>query len=425
MRRLLGGVLATVALSGCLTLPVSPLEDASQEIEGSWPGVVVAIIDTGINPWHEAFALHDSKEAPPAVGYERVPVSFKGELARRGPEAWNDLEPKRLYWFEGTRILAVSRLYHPPDSLLPEALFPPDPHIIFDDQGHGTAVASVVARTSPHTWILMVEGSELKQEAYAWVAEQPWIDVISSSTTNVAHFPNNITEADGYAAALRLAVDRGKLAVSAGGNEPDPNLLEGRNGPPWVISVGAADHEAKGPIPKTSHPVDVVARFDWDGLARAESDSETFASGGTSFGAPLVAGVLAESLYQLRLRSGSPAGSPGSALADAGGLRVTNADLRAALNLTARYWDSLEYKVVANTSRPGVPYPANPALPEIAGTPVGPWLQMGWGYVDEATGGDIVALLMGEAARPEKRDAAAYMERMYEIRAVFWDARQL
>lgn len=434
----LRGTLAAVPRPGWLALPilaaalagcVTPATLGSTEEGGTSAGaasVVVALIDSGINPWHEAF------RAPPGAGFETTPVpaelvptSFRDLLAERGLEAWDTLEKDRLYRFEGTRVLAVSFTERFPD--LYEPIFGQDPHPIYDDVNHGTGTASVVAATSPHAWILMVETNELPLHGYEWVADQPWIDVVSSSRGTAGHAPSNRTNSDAFASALLRAAQAGKIVVNSGGNLPDPNLLSGRESPPWVISVGGAEGDRHGVSPLTSQPVDVVANLTWGSLAWNRSDDETYVSKGTSFGAPHVAGALAEALYRLRAATGHAGGIADGALVNASGLRLTNADFRWALNMTARYWDASAYEVRANASQfpTFVAYEVtNPALPRIAGTPVGPWLQMGWGYVDGTTTPDIVSLLLGDTESPDKADAVAYMTQLYAIRAAVWDARQ-
>lgn len=414
-----------LAVSGCVapwTLEAQPVAG----LEPAEPRVVVALIDTGINPWHAAFGLRPQQEAMiPPVPAEVVPATFRDRLAEEGPGAWDSLERGRLYWFEGTRVLAISLTARLPEEY--EALFPQDPRPVYDDVNHGTGTASVVAATSPHSWFVMVETNELPLDGYRWAADQQWLDVVTSSRGTLGHTPDNYTNPDEFARAWLRTVEAGKVAVNSGGNFPDPNLLSGRESPPWVISVGGAEGDRHGVSPLTSQPVDVVANLTWNNLAWNRSDDETYVGKGTSFGAPHVAGVLAEAIYQLRAATGHLGGIADGALVNASGVRVTNADLRWALNMTARYWDTSEYEVRANVSQfpTFVAYEVtNPALPRVAPAPVGPWLQMGWGYVDGSVTQDIVDLLLGRAVPPEKADAAMYMEGLYAVRQAVWDVRQ-
>jgi hypothetical protein len=422
-----GGALGLmVLLAGCIGPGQGSLQPAPLDGQSA-PWTVVALVDTGINPWHEAFQLPDGNAPPLPAPATTVPATFRESLQERGKSAWNDLERGELYWFEGTRVLAISMTERiPPGFAFLEQVFPSDPHAIYDDTNHGTAASSIVAEAAQHAWIVMVETSQLTLPGYAWASEQAWIDIAATSLLNLAHGPNNLTQdRDAWADATHRIVANGALFVSAGGNEPSPNLLEGRTGPPWVISVGGAEGARRGITPLTAQPVEVVADFTRHGLARNNSDTETFSAGGTSFGAPLVAGVLAEALYQVRSTLGHRPGTSG-VLVDAPSGRLTNADFRHALNLTAEYWAPTEHQPSPTTSSPlGLAYSVTtPALPHAPGTPIGPWVQMGWGYVHEGTAQRIADLLLGRIPAPDKADAVAYMEQVRQAREAAWDLRQ-
>lgn len=426
-----GALAIGLVLSGCVAPSTSVPLGPAAAVEG--PRVVVAVLDGGINPWHTAFQSAPSSPPRLPVPYEIVPATFRQRLEAEGLEAWNTLAPEQLYWFEGTRVLGISmlRTANATDveavSRLEDVIIQEPAHLIYDDENHGTPVASVLARSSPHAWILMVQVTALSLDAVRWTVSQPWVDIISSSRGNTGHFPDNFTgEPDAFAATYQQAVLDGKLVVQAGGNDPSPNLLF-YGGAPWIISVGGAEAAEKGPDPSTSQPVDVVAQMTVAGLARNSSNEETFTGAGTSFGAPAVAGVLAEALYQLRAGTGHDGGIVDGAFVAAGGRVVTNVDLRNALNLTAAYWQPTEYEPTVNASRNPVLTVlgrGSPALPHVEGTPVGPWVQMGWGFVDDSTDEAMVALLTDATSPPDKRDAAAYMEKLFALRSEVWAARQ-
>jgi hypothetical protein len=409
----------TPILAGC----VAPAPTGPTPLQRT-PEVYIALVDTGINPYHEAFAWSGADR--PGVSAQPVPASFRQKVADLGLEAWDELEADTLYWFEGTRVLAISLTRSLP---LAQAVFPPDPHPIVDDQQHGSGTATVATRAAPHAWIVMVETSAQSLGGYLWASEQEWIDIISTSLSNLGHAPNDPGREGGdrYADSLRNATRRGKLVVSAGGNYPDPNLLSGENSPPWVISVGGAEGEDRGTTPLTSQPVDVVADFTWWGLARNDHDTETWEAKGTSFSAPWVAGQLAEALYQVRLATGHRGPIADGALVRTPDLTLSNADFRRALNVTAVHWDTTDHRPQVNTSEfpTALPYELTaPAAPHAPGTPVGPWLHMGWGYVGDGAAQAMADLLLGRVPAPDKADAAAHMEQLHEARAALWELRQ-
>lgn len=418
----LAALLFAVILAGCASSPQSrPPENGSAPSRDAQ--VFVALVDTGINPWHEAFrsGLEDSPVLP--VPYTTAGEAFKAKLELEGPAAWREFSRGQLVWFEGTRVLAVSQLTPAPPGAEPILLlFPPDSHPIYDDADHGTAVASVLASTSPHAWIVMVETNAPSLDGYLWANQQVWIDIISTSRGAVGHTPANTTDSDpdAYAAASRAAVESGKIFVAAGGNQPDPNFYGSESGPPWVISVGGADGDNRGVTVETSRPTDVVTNYTAQGVARNSSNTETYTAVGTSMGAPLVAGVLAEALYQLRSQSGHAGGIVDDALVRTSELMLTNADLRDALNRTAAYWDPAEFAPGdVPLDNPLQVSPTMPALP--AAGPVGPWVQMGWGFVDGSTVDDIVAALTGAAPPQKPPEAVEYMAHVQAAREAYWD----
>jgi len=52
---------------------------------------------------------------------------------------------------------------------------------------------------------------------------------------------------------------------------------------------------------------------------------------------------------------------------------------------------------------------------------IAPWLQIGWGFVNESIVDDTVNVLLGKKEMPEKPEGAVkYMEGIYHIRQKIW-----
>lgn len=418
----------SIALSGCMGAPSqTALEEASADAEaaGITSDVIVALIDTGIQPYHDAFKAPPDWQPPKIPGAISLGEDFqKRVLADLG--VWNELQPNQIYYFESTRVFAVSKFHHS------SAVNARDnPHVIYDDEvgelGHGTGTASLVAQASPHATILMVESSGSLNNAWIWVRDQPWIDVVSVSQGAVANLPDTDPGPDRDAHVTQQIVGNGKLVVGSAGNQPTPNVMDA-TAAPWVIAVGGAEERTRGETIITSKLADVVANFTSDRVANKSDLHGYFRNGGTSMGTPVVAGTLAEALYELRHRYRDPGVRlEHGALVDATGKTITNADLREALNATAAYWDTTQYDPTNYTyTQPfellGLTVPI---LPAVWGTSVGPWTQMGWGFVDERLVPDLVAILSGEKPMPEKpADAVRFMDQVAEIKAKYWEIRQ-
>ena len=230
------------------------------------PQTVVALIDTGINPYSPAFRdasplarRHPSTYLP---GYPKDALALKltlgvpyDEAIERDAAVWKAVRPDKLYWIPGTRIVGAISMGDggtscpSPVQVPPVAAFVqedcPDTNIL-DDHGHGTMTASRAAGSpsslAPSTRIVAIEG--LGAGSVEWAAEQGWIDVQSNSWINLVPppIPGGTTEAFSAAAArmLTLAASGNGTAYLAGG-APTPTYLLS-TAPPGVVLVGGHDN---------------------------------------------------------------------------------------------------------------------------------------------------------------------------------------
>lgn len=422
-----GGVaclLLIALLAGCVTPQAGiPPVPPSTARPGARP-VIVAMIDDGIQPYHESFALRDSSEAAWVRGLTNVtvvPSSFRAQALNSS--AWRGFEDNKLYWFEGTRVLAISETYDK------DAFGTPLPHTpIYDDDGHGTMSASVLARAAPSPWILMVQSNGLDKST-AWAAAQDWVDIMVLIQGTVADLPLSLVPDETPLPPvheetpwnLLRATQRGQLVIALTHNDPAPSIT-GEDGVPWIISVGGANPVTHGPDPTTGTVPDVIAQDVDAHLANHTNLTGYRWSAGTSFAAPMVAGVAAEALAQTGSRLGPHKLARG----------FTAAQVREALNRTARYWSPTDYRpgspaAAVNSSDPtnvtGIERLAAgtsvPALPAVGASPLGPWIQMGWGYIDESTLPALVACLRGNCpTRPT--GAATYMGAVHALKETYW-----
>lgn len=338
--------------------------------------VTVAVIDSGINPYHADFAgfARAPDGATPLLLSLRAPFA---DAVKADEATWKSVEVGKLYTIPGTRIAGAITMGDLGTSLAPSA------SLILDDVGHGTGTASAVVRNSPHADIVMVQvGAGSLAKGIQWAAEQEWIDIISISWGTIANAP---VGGGDVADAARFAADAGKLVLVAAGNEPTLAPV-GYSGPTWVISVGGSSPDGKGETWTASKGVDVVSDFS-PVLARHDSDEATDEMYGTSFATPSVAGALAEAWWIAR---------------DAA-LDTDAQKLRAAMNAVALYFAPTDYK------------PSTQELPVLA-----PCAQQGWGYVDGTLAMEIALVATAQKPAPAKAEADICMQVVYAARSAWW-----
>lgn len=177
------------------------------------PQVVIAHIDSGINPYHRTFLdpsplaqVHPSTYLPgfpadaPALRLSLDAPTYEDALLR-DEALWAGVEAGRLYWIPGTRIVGAIRFEPggadcpqeplaaptlpaplPAVPVLPQEVVCPDRPIV-DEHGHGTMTASRMAGASeslcPACRIVSIEG--LGPVGVQWAADQGWIDVQTNS----------------------------------------------------------------------------------------------------------------------------------------------------------------------------------------------------------------------------------------------------
>ena len=381
--------------------------------------VVIAVIDTGINPYHLAFRrptlelpLDELRDATTGLAPRAIDLTFGPDYdanVEADDAAWSSIARKELVAFPGTNVLAIS-FYN--TSTLNEDMEAP----VRDVDGHGTATASTALQAAPDAIVVSIHvagivDAEDMSEAYAWAAAQPWIDVVSVSMGmhgNVPGTPGTLA----LPAITRSAWESGKIVVTSAGNDPSPLVTDLFDGPPWVLSITGtqAGGEAREVLASTFYP-DFASNYTVD-AASHDSVDEDVLIGGTSFSAPTAAGTIAAAVQALRADAGWTGGIADGKLVPPTG--VDNVIVRAALNKSALYheWDG--YLVGAHYNG------------DVAVLPVVPFAEIGWGHLDARSVPGIVAVVQGnDLALPPpphaKGLAAPYMRASYEARAAFWN----
>ena len=243
-------------------------------------------------------------------------------LASADAAAWAGMEGSsadetHLYRLSGTKVVGAVRFGEAGGGIL---------NGLEHNDGHGTKSASVaggnVHGACPTCVFVLVlfEGGD-DDAALEWVAQQSWIDVVSQSRGKLGHasgpttFPHEV---------IRPAVERGQTWIWASGNGyenafvvPNPTYTWGYHGGDWNVVVGAVyGIEDRGT--GSGIPVDIAAHG-----SPYPSAGGTVAGGkgthtGTSNAAPVVAGVVAETIRLGRLLLGDATGVPDAGVVAAG-----------------------------------------------------------------------------------------------------------
>jgi hypothetical protein len=410
---------------------------------------VVAVVDTGINPYHSAFR----DRSPLAQRYpgDYLPGFPRGVPALRltldAPDLttalakdcalWRTVQPGRLYWFPGTKVVgAIS--FRPDGTGLCEGL---DSTPILDTNGHGTMAASRAVGNGygacPECRLVAVQAvrgavavrdlgldGEAARQGVEWVAQQAaWVDAQSNSWSPPA--PHDPTGTSGILAgnpALTRTVEdaaQRQLVAFASGNglgsqslPPPRPTLGWSHATPSVLLVGG--HDSGRVLEWPNQPVHLVG----DACDNPAADARTTTSsppdhgGGTSAATPWVAGgavrelVVARRLLGARgtgVRDGVVA--RGRALA-AGPLqdgRLTLAEWRRVLLATAS-----ARPVAEPSDGPACPRTVGPQWSTVPdGAPEA--VAVGYGAVDSRAQRLAADVLAGRAPLPERPTADALL----------------
>ncbi|MBW3665577.1 MAG: S8 family peptidase [Actinobacteria bacterium] len=453
---------ATIAVMA-ITLPATA--DHGEGLVPPTGQAVVALIDTGINPYHVEFR-DDSELAQqhPSTyidGYpEDVPAlhltldapDYETAM-QRDCETWRSVERGQLYWIPGTKIVGAASFRNANPSCGADGL-EGQTHIL-DSSGHGTMVASRAAANTfgacPSCRIVAVEfptsipivlptGSENPAiEAISWTADQRgWIDVQSNSwgpfvpvydPTGAGGLlganPRFVSEVERVSAAQPAFWASGNGAAFRGGVLGHPTFLT-PHATPSAIMVGGHDSGHVQTWP--GFPPHLVSDScdSWAAQARTMDETGARVGGGTSGATPFVAGGGARILAEARLLLGDT--TTGQTDGQADGAVVAQGEPGAIEDgpladgvLTRDEWQRILYTTA--TPRPeaqfedgppcgvrAAPYNETPVhwsdVPE--GFPE--YLNIGYGAVDDPAVALAFQVLRGEEALPDRTQTDRYFQ---------------
>lgn len=223
------------------------------------------------------------------------------------------MEPDTLYYVRGTRVLVYSS----------ETSSVVD---VFEDRDHGTGVASAAVGlkhgTNPDALIVLVP--DRGPAGWEWLAEQSWIDAVSTSYITVLNGARMCHEAP----FIEEMVDSGRLVFTAVGNGEQAGEVLSPSGVPQAYQVGGVDREGRTYLPRlegyqstSNRPYETGDRFEFKS-ADSESLWGSMDFGGTSGATPSTAGRATELIQHARMILGSSfTGADGEVLARKVGAR--------------------------------------------------------------------------------------------------------
>ncbi len=271
------------------------------------PHVVVAVVDTGNNPYHSEYVEQYDRNDPATyiTGYPDDVVALElsdWQEAADGPsnrdtndtDLWEQTEPGTLYRFVGTKIVG---------------------HISFSGalpgSGHGTmtssrATGNTVSVGGPAIRLVHVQG--FSEEGVRWAADQPWIDMISISSGlsagGLVPGAANVLTQSGME-TFQYAAHKKPFFASSGNGVGNvgmlgfPSWTRGPSGVPDVISVGANEN-GKMNVWHNFHPYIVGDGCGNPSAQDNSGDEVDNTGGGTSSATPFSAGTGAAMLLEAR-----------------------------------------------------------------------------------------------------------------------------
>ena len=413
MLKRVASLVAIAALGSALAVPGAEASAGRAESLKNDSFTVIAVVDSGINPYHEDFRRPDLTVHPSTYieGFPRSTPSLNIDLHSGLPNAiaarehdsdeWKRVGRNELMWIPGTNIIGAIGPFDEGENEEP----------VFDTYGHGTSTASLAGGMihGPRSDRILIVAVKGLVDGLRWAAKQPWIDVITNSWASYL----TIIGVGGAADASRAAVKAGKTVCFSSGNDSLPILHEPAAGPSWPLTIGAASAVTRGDHYYSNYPNDALG-LSWVQAATRTSFDGSRIFNGTSASAPNACGVIAETLAEVRAAVGDTREGPhGKAVAvgnkqkgllDDG--RLTRAELEDAILSTAQ---------PPATSAPDPnDYASIPAAPLIS------FWRDGYGVIDKQSGRDALKVVLGAAPRPDRTLEDLWYQATNDIRNAIW-----
>lgn len=392
------------ALAATLTVPITRHELV--------PHAVLAIADTGFNPYHADFQRPWLTAHPctylasipctlPALNLTLDATSLEDAIAA-DLDTWRSVQDKTAYWIPRTNIVAAI-CHFPYTGPASGTVLATEPLCILgENHHHGTAVASAATRAAPDVFLALIEGAIWPTTATQYGVAFDATSISFSSTTAGLPVPSPTTAAYTF----------GELNFQAAGNNADATPIDGQRSTPTAYLVGGAvlglnnGATPTGVAAQSGRSPDLVAPYTQT-VAAHDSLDGTITASGTSFAAPYAAASAANAIHLIRQASGYT-GTTRNDVVDAT-LDVTLAQVRDAINRSATFtFPDEELQCCL-----AVPTPLVPGLEHV---------DAGWGYFGPRQGTLAAQHLLGDPLPDRSAAVTAYMQARQEGRDVASEA---
>jgi hypothetical protein len=405
------------------------------------PRVVVAVIDSAINPYH---AFYHAPERSGSITQEVLQeLGVKPEnvltLTRTGNMAadleadeakWAAVQRGELYHYAGTNIVAIS--FAGPG--LPP-LKPSEPGAAPVKNPHGTGTSSSVLNANPDAVILFVEtdGDLGSNAAHEYVLRHPAVDLLTTSYgIAIGGVVGVLPETRAFHETYEGVVNRGKLHFTSAGNNPGLDPLSGGAGPWWSIGVSGVEEDkpngvsgqddGQGQQVMSGNMADMVGDYSQQLPYCLDCQDGIDANvPGTSFSSPRAAGVASRVLLDARRQMGHLGGirvlPDRTVMAAADTKEFSNWQLRRALEQAAWIPLTTDYSPEGFVTWEVTSLPVNPAAP---------WLQVGWGEMTTNPDKGVISGALSHLGFPGTPVAKApgfceYQTELILQRKRYWD----
>lgn len=416
------GVRIRVALAaaivgvGC----VVPVAHAAKPT-ASRPTVVVALADSGVNPYHQAFYRPQNTQHPctwvkgftdcsiPALNLSIGTHRDFASAVRADRAVWASVRPHQWYWIPKTNIIgAVCDVVHGGDKTsgalgsVPEAC-------ILDEAAHGTATASAVLSEAPDALLLIHEGTSTGHD----MPTAPLVPDIQShswGSAYVAPIPFQVTRpvvAD--PCPVGNARPETLVFLGAGNDAPTPTLLDCQRARPEIQVVGGG---YPGYFEPDSWTVFDFASWYCRPTAWHASIDEQRKECGTSLSTPTAAGAAAAALLRIRQHDGYSGRSTAARVSTS----VTRTAFVDALRNAASYEPKAKFPVpcLDPTAACFDPQDAGFApLPKDA-----PYAFWGYGWLDSTVSDTVVSCALSRRCPTKSAEATSYNEQRQQAREI-------
>jgi hypothetical protein len=379
--------------------------------------VVVAVIDSGVNPFHEFFDTGEQSSVTPDVLAEfGIGEAEIIDIPRTG-DFFSDFDAVKEqfaaikrgvpYWFRGTNVIGVS--FQNSRFLRPDGTASP----------HGIGTSASVLIANPEAVILAIEGINDESEAFAFT--HPAVDLVSTSYGPPGSPPLGFH----LGSSFEGVVTNGKHHFGAVDNSPALSPFDSTGGPWWTIGVsGYEEGDTEGRQVVSGSLPDFVGDFTQTLPYCRSCTSGTRSVSGTSFATPTNAGVFSTVLLAARRAAGHVGGilteGVDAPLMVAGnGFALTNWELRRALEESAAVPGTDEFSPGAGGVFGATSVPV---------LPVGSAAQIGWGLVTPDPERGVVDAMLArigvtdaDAPADKGGETCQVMTANIEARQAYWD----